>query len=352
MQCLRLNFYCSYKNIKRSKSEMKKILMLGTGGTIASEMTKDGLVPELTSEQLLSAVPEISEICDVTCKQLFSLDSTNIRPEHWLLISKEIERSYNEYDGFVISHGTDTMAYTAAALSYLIKGSPKPIVITGAQKPISFDSTDSKINLRDSFICASSDMHGVQIVFNGKVILGTRARKTRSKSFQAFSSINYPYLANIQDGFLLKYIDIPCLDAPKFSCSLNTNVGLLKMIPGVDNETVEFMVNKHDALIIESFGVGGLPSYEGTSFYNIIKKGVERGKIIVITTQVQNEGSDLEVYNVGNLLKKHLNVLEAYDMTTESVVAKLMWILSEAHDFDEVCKRFYTPVAFDILTKR
>lgn len=326
--------------------------MLGTGGTIASEMTKDGLVPELTSRQLLSSVPEISGICDVTCRQLFSLDSTNIHPEHWITIAEEIKKSYEEFDGFVVSHGTDTMAYTAAALSYLVKGSPKPIVITGAQKPISFDSTDSKINLYDSFVCAASDMPGVQIVFNGKVILGTRARKTRSKSFQAFSSINYPYLANIQDGFLMKYIDIPHLEAPCFHGSLNTNVGLLKMIPGVDSETVEFMVNKYDALIIESFGVGGLPSYEGTSFYNIIKKGVEKGKIIVITTQVQNEGSDLEVYNVGNLLKKNLNVLEAYDMTTESVVAKLMWILSMTRDFDEVCKRFYTPVAFDILTKR
>lgn len=326
--------------------------MLGTGGTIASEMTKDGLVPELTSKQLLASVPEISEICNVDCRQLFSLDSTNIRPEHWLIIAEAIKENYDNYDGFVISHGTDTMAYTAAALSYLVRDSKKPIVLTGAQKPISFDSTDSKINLRDSFICACSDMHGVQIVFNGKVILGTRARKTRSKSFQAFSSINYPYLASISDGFMLKYIDIPHENAPTFADTLEPNVGLLKMIPGISSDVVEFMVNKYDALIIESFGVGGLPSYEGTDFYNVIKRGVENGKIIVITTQVQNEGSDLEVYNVGNLIKKNLRVLEAYDMTTESVVAKLMWILGQTKDFDEVCKRFYTPVAFDILTKK
>ena len=331
---------------------MKRILMLGTGGTIASEMTKDGLVPELTSKQLLASVPEISEICNVDCRQLFSLDSTNIRPEHWLIIAEAIKENYDNYDGFVISHGTDTMAYTAAALSYLVRDSKKPIVLTGAQKPISFDSTDSKINLRDSFICACSDMHGVQIVFNGKVILGTRARKTRSKSFQAFSSINYPYLASISDGFMLKYIDIPHENAPTFADTLEPNVGLLKMIPGISSDVVEFMVNKYDALIIESFGVGGLPSYEGTDFYNVIKRGVENGKIIVITTQVQNEGSDLEVYNVGNLIKKNLRVLEAYDMTTESVVAKLMWILGQTKDFDEVCKRFYTPVAFDILTKK
>ncbi len=331
---------------------MKKILMLGTGGTIASEMTADGLVPELTSAQLLANVPEISGICDVDCRQLFSLDSTNVRPEHWLEIARNIRESYDEYDGFVISHGTDTMAYTAAALSYLIRSSEKPIVLTGAQKPINFDSTDSKINLRDSFVCASSNMHGVQIVFNGKVILGTRARKTRSKSFSAFSSINYPYLASVQDGFLMKYIDIPYEKTPHFHLSLNTSVGLLKMIPGIDSDTVEYMVSKYDALIIESFGVGGLPSYEGTDFYNVIKRGAEKGKIIVITTQVQNEGSDIEVYNVGNLIKKSLNVLEAFDMTTEAVVAKLMWILSQTKDYGTVREMFYTPVAFDILTRK
>ncbi len=171
---------------------MKKILLIGTGGTIASDVTEDGLAPELTTEQLLSHLPAISGICDVDCVQLLNLDSTNMRPEHWLKMVRCIRESYDRYDGFVITHGTDTMAYTAAALSYLIQGSPKPIILTGAQKPIGFDSTDSKINLADAFRCAASDLPGVSIVFNSHVILGTRARKTRTKSFQAFSSINYP----------------------------------------------------------------------------------------------------------------------------------------------------------------
>lgn len=165
---------------------MKKILLIGTGGTIASDVTEDGLAPELTTEQLLSHLPAISGICDVDCVQLLNLDSTNMRPEHWLKMVRCIRENYGRYDGFVITHGTDTMAYTAAALSYLIQGSPKPVVLTGAQKPIGFDSTDSKINLTDAFRCAASDLPGVSIVFNSHVILGTRARKTRTKSFQAF----------------------------------------------------------------------------------------------------------------------------------------------------------------------
>ena len=170
----------------------KQILLIGTGGTIASEMTDSGLAPGLQTDQLLSFVPAISDICQADCLQLLSMDSTNIAPSHWLQMARCIQEHYDCYDGFVLTHGTDTMAYTAAALSYLIQGSPKPIVLTGAQKPISFDSTDSKTNLSDAFRCASEDFPGVSIVFNSKVILGTRAKKTRSKSFQAFSSINYP----------------------------------------------------------------------------------------------------------------------------------------------------------------
>ena len=114
---------------------MKKILMIATGGTIASEMTPSGLAPELNPQQLLSFIPRIAEVCEVECLQLYSLDSTNIRPQHWLGIAQAVRENYDQYDGFVISHGTDTMAYTAAALSYLIQNSPKPIVLTGAQKP-------------------------------------------------------------------------------------------------------------------------------------------------------------------------------------------------------------------------
>lgn len=326
---------------------MKKILLIGTGGTIASEVTQNGLAPELTTEQLLAHIPAISDICEVECIQLLSLDSTNITPEHWLMMAQCIRKHYHAYDGFVLTHGTDTMAYTAAALSYLIQGSPKPIILTGAQKPIGFDSTDSKINLLDAFRCASEDMPGVSIVFNNQVILGTRARKTRSKSFQAFSSINYPDLGVLRDGVLMRYIRQDCGAYPMFYDKLDTKVALMKLVPGANRSMADFLLEHNDALILESFGVGGLP--EAGGFYDCIREWMEKGKIIVLTTQVANEGSDLGVYHVGYRLKSDLRVLEAYDMGTEAVVAKLMWILGQTQDRNEVERLFYTPVAKDIL---
>ena len=329
---------------------MKNILMIGTGGTIASEMTPSGLTPELNSTQLLSFVPRIGEMCHVDCVQLYSLDSTNIRPAHWLGVAKAVRENYARYDGFVISHGTDTMAYTAAALSYLIQGSPKPIVLTGAQKPIWFDGTDSKRNLTDAFLYACCGCGGVQIVFNGKVILGTRARKTCSKSFQAFSSVNYPDLAVVQDEHLLQYMRCACYPSPVFYDALDDKVGLLKLIPGTPAAVLEFMLDRFDGLVIESFGVGGLPEYEGdASYFDIIHRGIARGKLVVMTTQVPNEGSNLAVYHVGGRLKSALCLLEAYDMTTEAAVAKLMWIMGQTRDFDETERLFYRPVARDIL---
>lgn len=329
---------------------MKNILMIGTGGTIASEMTPSGLTPELNSTQLLSFVPRIGEMCHVDCVQLYSLDSTNIRPAHWLGVARAVRENYARYDGFVISHGTDTMAYTAAALSYLIQGSPKPIVLTGAQKPIWFDGTDSKRNLTDAFLYACRGCGGVQIVFNGKVILGTRARKTCSKSFQAFSSVNYPDLAVVQDEHLLQYMRCACYPSPVFYDALDDKVGLLKLIPGTPAAVLEFMLDRFDGLVIESFGVGGLPEYEGdASYFDIIHRGIARGKLVVMTTQVPNEGSNLAVYHVGGRLKSALCLLEAYDMTTETAVAKLMWIMGQTRDFDEAERLFYRPVARDIL---
>nr|WP_326165682.1 asparaginase [uncultured Oscillibacter sp.] len=325
----------------------KRILLIGTGGTIASEVTEGGLAPELTTAQLLRHVPAISGICAADCVQLLNLDSTNIGPDHWLRMARCIRERYAQYDGFVLTHGTDTMAYTAAALSYLIQGSPKPVVLTGAQRPIGFDSTDSKQNLMDAFRCAAEDLPGVSIVFDGKVIPGTRAKKTRSKSFQAFSSINYPYLGILRDGVLLRYIRQECGEAPVFYDRLDTKVALLKLLPGMGREAADFLLARNDGLIIESFGVGGLP--ESGGFYHCVEEALASGKTVVITTQVENEGSDVGVYHVGHALKNRLGVLEAYDMTTEAVAAKLMWILGRTRERSEVERLFYTPVAKDIL---
>ncbi len=328
---------------------MKKILMIGTGGTIASQVTENGLAPELTSAQLLAHIPVISAICEVESLQLLNLDSTNIAPVHWLAMARCIREHYEDYDGFVLTHGTDTMAYSAAALSYLIQKSSKPIVFTGAQKPIGFDVTDSKINLTDAFRTAASGLPGVSLVFNGKVILGTRAQKIRSKSFEAFSSINYPFLGVLRDGVLLRYLHESCEGGPVFYEQLNTKVGLLKLIPGTEQALLDYLLERCDALMIESFGVGGLPDYEGSDFCGSLCRWTERGKLVVLTTQVQNEGSDLGIYHVGHRFKGVPGVLEAFDMTTEAVTAKLMWILGQTRDMAEIQRLFYTPVAHDIL---
>ena len=166
----------------------KKLLLIATGGTIASEYTREGLAPGLAAEELLSYVEEHREFCQVSVLQPFGLDSTNIYARHWLELAACIEENYASYDGFVLCHGTDTMAFTAAALSYLVQNSRKPIVITGSQKPINLPVTDARTNLLDSLRFASEPgAYGVNIVFDGKVIAGTRAKKERSKSYNAFS---------------------------------------------------------------------------------------------------------------------------------------------------------------------
>ncbi|WP_313132510.1 asparaginase [Anaerocolumna sp.] len=329
---------------------MKKILMIGTGGTIASGPSSNGLVPQLTSDEIIKYIPDISFICQVETIQICNIDSTNISPEIWINLAETIEENYEKYDGFVICHGTDTMAYTAAALSYMVQHSPKPIVLTGAQKPITMEITDSKTNLYDSFLyAASDDASGVQIVFNGKVILGTRARKTHSKSLQSFSSINYPYLALIQDGRIIQYIKQDKCTEPVFYHKLNSKVGLFKLTPGVGEDVLNFMLENYDAIIIESYGVGGIPNLPQCHFLDVIHEWILKGKTVVMTTQVPNEGSDMKIYKVGKELKNKVNLLESYDMIIESVVCKLMWILGQTKDSEEITKLFYKTVSNDIL---
>ena len=329
---------------------MKRILMIGTGGTIASEMTEAGLTPNLNSRDLLSYVPALGKLCQVDCIQICSIDSTNMTPAHWLLMARTIRERYGDYDGFVICHGTDTMAYTAAALSYLIQNSPKPIILTGSQRPIHADITDSKANLLDSFtVACDGRIGGVSVVFGGEVILGTRARKTYTKSYGAFSSINYPVLGVVQDGRLVPYLCPQAGGTLRFYDALDEKVSLLKLIPGASPAQLSFLLRESDAVIIESYGVGGVPAGGQGEFYRLIQAAESQGKLVVFTTQVQNEGSDLSVYGVGHCLKEDLGVLESYDMTTEAVVAKLMWLLALSRDPGEVGRLFYTPVSNDIL---
>lgn len=331
---------------------MKKLLLLTTGGTIASIQTENGLAPETSGEEILSYVPEAQEICDIDVRQILNLDSTNLQPEHWLKIVREIRQSYESYDGFVVTHGTDTMAYTAAALSYLIQNSAKPIIITGAQKPISAPITDARKNLLDSVRFALKEgVRGVYIVFDGKAILGTRARKVRSKSYSAFESINYPVAAFIDENRILQYVEVE--EKPKevqFHTMVNPKVFLLKLIPGMEPEILRYIGSRYDAIIIESYGVGGIPFYNRRNFLAELEQLTREGKIVVIATQVMLEGSDAEVYEVGFKAVNQYNILQAYDMTVEAAAVKLMWILAETREFAEVKEAFYRPVNHDILS--
>ena len=333
--------------IMKGDGLMKKILLIGTGGTIASLPGENGLVPQLSIYQLLEKIPQLKDIAEIEGRQLINADSTNIRPTDWLLIAEEIKCNYDKYDGFVITHGTDTMAYTAAGLNYLIQNSVKPIIITGAQVPLAYEHTDAIRNLTEAIIYACDELScGVQIVFSGAVILGSRARKNYTKRFDAFCSVNYPEIARISGSRILRFMGEKYTGEPLFYDKLNTNVGLLKLIPGMKKEILCYLLENYDGLVIEGFGTGGIPEYYDC--YGDIISAVEKGKTVIVTTQVPNEGSDSVLYEVGNLIKKTAGLMESYDMTSEACLAKLMWVLGQSNDPAQIKKMFYTPVGYDM----
>ncbi|MBE6029487.1 MAG: asparaginase [Clostridiales bacterium] len=338
---------------------MKHILILTTGGTIASVQSPDGLVPGITSEQLLGYLPQIGADIDIDIKELFHIDSTDMMAGHWLKIVEAVKKNYDDYDGFVICHGTDTMANTAAVLSYMIQNSRKPIVLTGAQKPIGFEITDAKSNLQDSILyAADSASRGVQIVFAGNVIAGTRAKKVRSTSFSAFTSINLPIIAAISNGRIIRFLNDPAfVNAPDatdqrvvFYDSINTNVFLLKLTPSMSPELIPEIFRLYDGIVIESFGAGGIPASIKQTLFNELSKFKPEEKVLAMTTQVTYEGSHLESYEVGRRLTGSFEILEGRDMTLEAIVAKLMWILADrGQSWEGLQKRFYEPIAKDML---
>lgn len=329
----------------------KKILLIATGGTIASKATAEGLSPGITSEELLQFVPEIKDYCDVDTKQILSIDSTNIQPEHWVLMAETIRDCYDCYDGFVITHGTDTMAYSSAALSYLIQNPDKPIVFTGSQKPINVQISDAGKNLLDSFrFACESENKGVYIVFSGIAIVGTRAKKTKSKSYDAFESINYPVAAFIDDHRIVRYMKQENSGGTvRFYNKIAPKVFLLKLIPGIEPVILDYICEMYDAVVIESYGVGGLPFADRRNFFEKLENLTKNGKIVVIATQVVSQGSDMGIYEVGFKAMSKYNVLQAYDMTVETAVTKLMWLLAEYDSYSDIEKGFYTKINDDIL---
>ena len=359
---------------------MKHILLIATGGTIASAEDGNGLSPALTGEELARSVPEIEGLCELDIVQPMNIDSTNMRPADWLRIAKVIRENYDAHDGFVVLHGTDTMSYTAAALSYLIQDSPKPIVLTGSQQPMGNPFTDAKINLYQSLVYAASDRsRDVSIVFGGYAIAGTRARKQRTMSFNAFNSINYPVLAYLrQDKIICSGsaavsagpAEGDCagdgaardcagdgaardadgaLDEPRFYTELNSRVCALKLTPGLTPDIFRLLKPDYNAVILETFGMGGVPERgaDGASYQEAIFDWVDSGRTVVMTTQVPEEGLDLGVYEVGRAYAEHPGILKGGDMTTEALVAKTMWALGQTRDADELQRLFYRPINHD-----
>ena len=337
--------------------------MVGTGGTIASAEDGNGLSPALTGEELAQSVPQIAGLCNLDIVQPMNIDSTNMRPCDWVTIRDVIVDSYDDHDGFVILHGTDTMSYTAAALSYLIQNSRKPIVLTGSQQPMGNPFTDAKLNLYQSLLYAIDDRsHDVSIVFGGKAIAGTRARKQRTMSFNAFISVNYPSLAYIRNDRIIRSAILPtpaeieaaCPAIPPIEPTLydriDDRVCVLKLTPGLTPAVFELLAPSYDAIILETFGMGGIPEYGADatrSYQRAIFDWVDSGRTVVMTTQVPEEGLDLGVYEVGRAYAEHPGILKGDDMTTEALVAKTMWALGQTRDAEEVRELFYRPVNHD-----
>ncbi|MGG3985872.1 asparaginase [Heyndrickxia faecalis] len=326
---------------------MKKILLLATGGTIASVEGDEGLKPGLSGEDLLKYFQRAALSADVTAKILMNRDSTNMQPEHWVQIAEAVAEHYEQYDGFLITHGTDTLGYTSAALSYMLQGLNKPVVLTGSQVPISFKKTDAKKNLFNALRFACEEIGGVFVVFDGRVIIGTRAVKMRTKSYDAFESINHPYVAYVTgDEVHYHWRPSPSEQPFHIETSLSPDVFLLKLYPGTKPEIFDYLKEHYRGVIIESFGNGGVP-FEGRNLLPKIKELTDAGIAVMISTQCLEEGHDLYLYEVGRKVAQY-PVIVSGDMNTEAIVPKLMWALGKTDDPAEVKKIIETPLAYDL----
>ncbi len=319
---------------------MKKILLLATGGTIASAQTPDGMNPQLAPEDLLAAVPEIAELCTVETKVLMNLDSTNVQPEEWQLIASECYAALSDYDGIVISHGTDTLAYTSSALSFMLRDPGKPIVLTGSQLSMTEPEGDAPGNLLDSFRVAISDLKGIFVVFDGKVMGGNHTVKIKTHSFDAFDSVNHPLIGTINEGILYlsefgQEMTIPPEREPQLLAELEPKVMLIKLTPGFEPLWLESLADLGlRGIIIEAYGFGGLP-FQRRDLLSTVEKLLARGLPIALGTQVTFEGTDLTVYEVA-VKALRAGVIPTGRMTTEATLTKMMWVLGQTADPAEI----------------
>ncbi|MEG2144938.1 MAG: asparaginase, partial [Oscillospiraceae bacterium] len=323
------------------------ILLLTTGGTIASTAGENGLTPTLDGENLIKFVGALD--CNVTVKNILELDSSNIQPEEWQLIAESAFNMRSGYDGIVITHGTDTMAYTASMLSFMLKNIDLPVVFTGSQLPIAYPLSDAPENLRCALAMASSGKNGVFVAFNRKVFLGCRTVKVRTTGFNAFESVNIPPVAEINsDGLIIRDELIPKMNgAPQLLKALDNRITLVKLIPGIDPAFFTAIANLGcRGIVIEAFGSGGL-HFIRRDLVSQLEALVRSGIAVVVCSQCLYERSDMTTYEVGRLALKK-GVIPAGDMTSEAAVTKLMWGLGQGLSPMELSALFATSVAGEI----
>ena len=328
-------------------TDKKKILLLTTGGTIASVPGGEGLVPHRSGvmERELEQLRTYYEICvqDVMC-----LDSSNIRPEEWQLIAQTVFEQRRGYDGIVISHGTDTMAYTASATTFMLPDIDLPVVFTGSQLPLTDMLSDGPDNLRTAFAMAASGCSGVFLAFDRKVMLGCRAVKVRASGFSAFESVNARYAALVSNlGLVVDPQVLPKFQGQSRLCpNISREVFLLKLTPGLNPAVFDMLAAMgYKGIVIEAFGLGGM---------NVLHRGlrgirrcVEDGVSIVVTTQCLYDSANLEVYQVGNKLLE-LGVIQGRDMTSEAAMTKLMWAIGQGMEPKQIEELFGKSLAGEV----
>jgi L-asparaginase len=328
---------------------LKRVLVLTTGGTILSFMTAGGLSPsrEDVSGLLYEKLLKLSGEYIIDIEAVFYKDSSNIVPEDWYIVKDSIKKSIDKYDGIVILHGTDTMSYSAAMLSYLFAGVGKPIVLTGSQIPLSYKDSDGGKNLRDAVIVAGDDrLKGVVVVFHDKVINGTRAYKRSSLNRDAYISCNYPYVGIIKDNKLFITHEYTVMkEAEKIEDIIIPDrrnkqipkIFVLKMVPGIDSSLIDYiMQGGYQGVIIEGYGLGGMP-VDNKELMAKIDQLVSKKIPVIMATQCVYDGVNLDTYEVGMTAKKN-GILSAFDMTTEAVYTKLMWAIGCTDNYEELVK--------------
>ena len=328
---------------------MKSVLMITTGGTIASRAGAEGLIPQMGSGELLDYAGGLRALYHVDTLDLLNLDSSNMQPDDWVAIARAVYESLPRYDGVVVTHGTDTMAYTAAAVSFMLSGLQKPVVFTGAQMPIDNLLTDARNNLYTAFAAVDQGIPGVSIAFNRRIIPGCRAVKVRTMGFEAFESVNAGYLGEVFADGLRAYV--PCPERPDAPVTLMDrlcrDVFLLKLIPGINPDILPALRRmRYRGVVIEAFGAGGM-QFVGSSLLEQLSALTRAGLSVVVCSQCLYEASNLGIYEVGTRLL-NCGVIPARDMTTEAVVTKLMWALGQTDDAARVRQIFDTDYCGEI----